>query len=562
MRLLVDISGLAYRSAHKLTLSDRNGVPTNLVFGTLRSLEHLAELLDPEEVIVCWDSGHAARSQLYPEYKANRKNRDPEFKEDFDRQMLVLRELLETLPLVHVAEPGVEADDCIAALCEFMKPEVLAIVTGDQDLHQLASGPMEVVNHPEWKGQRHAILDYDGVPAKMKMKPDQIVTYKVLVGDSSDNIKGVLGLGDVSARRLLASCSPGMQGLQEIMREAKVGGVKLGRMSYEEALPIVKRNLKLIRLRDTPMLSKEQRLRIIGGYRTARLDRRLREAKLRELLTAHDFKSILRRFSRFTLNFKCQERISRTAEANHAQEEVHQADQEGRPLWRKVRRVKGASDSGDRQGTGDHHYVRRIRKVKDPSHQSERRWRRIRRVVGASRRQAGGGRGNQDDAEGGPAPPQHSSDGQRPQLDPPDGHPGPARAVPAIVEQARASRARAHAQRVSDLQEVPQPESVRRGSTLSLLSALHDDFEWLKGRPDADLKRIVKIIRWYERDETYSPSEEDAAFIEELHRDHGMELPEWMMTEQEKEDRATPVASMDYWDFASNAIANMGRRRR
>lgn len=95
-----------------------------------------------------------------------------------------------------------------------------------------------------------------------------------------------------------------------------------------------------------------------------------------------------------------------------------------------------------------------------------------------------------------------------------------------------------------------------------MLSSLKDDFDWLKRRPADDLKRVVRIIRWFERDKDYTPSEEDEAFLEELAHERGMEMPDWMLTDDEIAEKGVPVADVDYWDFASAAIANMGSRRK
>lgn len=245
MILLVDISGLVYRTAHKVKLSVGKA-NTGMIFGVMRSLSALAHQLEPTQMILCFDAGRQARSDMYPEYKANRK-RDPDFKQAVDEQLAVLGKIIACLPIIKVACPGVEADDVIAHLADHLKGQPIGIITSDKDLHQLATRTTK-------------IFGYDGSQVELTMKPAQVVAWKVLVGDSSDNIKGVLGLGAKTADRLLAEHGS----LKNIVKWARQGN-KLGRMHVDDALPIIKRNLDLIRL-DGRLLTEDQKLHITSSY--------------------------------------------------------------------------------------------------------------------------------------------------------------------------------------------------------------------------------------------------------------------------------------------------------
>lgn len=284
MRLLVDISGIAYRRAHTMpSLSTSSGDDVRIVYGVVLHLERLATLLKPREMVICWDGGSEARKALYPEYKANRK-RDDEFQADFRRQLDVLSDFLKCLPVVQLRYKGVEADDIIAAVAQFCKMEKAGICTGDKDLYQLAS-------------RNHTIYNTDGTKAKLEFTPHQYLTYKVLVGDSSDNIKGVLGLGDKGVRGLFETYPT----LKKIMQAAKAGDVKLGRMGYKDASAVVKRNLRLMRAGG--VLTDNQRSQILADYKVGRLDTRIDIKELPNKLRSLKFASILSRVGMFRAAF-------------------------------------------------------------------------------------------------------------------------------------------------------------------------------------------------------------------------------------------------------------------
>jgi hypothetical protein len=160
--------------------------------------------------------------------------------------IVLLEEIGHHLPFIQIKVEDIEADDIIAELCEFIGG--LSIMSADKDLWQLTHHEgVEIIDHE----CNHTEPDYT---------PAQHVAYKALVGDTSDNIKGVLGVGPKTANSLLAAhCS-----LRRIMKWSKLG-YKLGRMTYEEALPIVKRNLRLMRL-DGSLLTDWQRRLIRAQY--------------------------------------------------------------------------------------------------------------------------------------------------------------------------------------------------------------------------------------------------------------------------------------------------------
>ena len=289
MILLVDISGLVYRTAHKVKLK-AGQQNTGMIFGVMRSLSALALQLEPTQMVLCFDAGRQARSALYPQYKANRQ-RDPDFKQAVDDQLELLVKIVTCLPIMEVACAGVEADDVIAHLADHLKGQPVGIVTSDKDLHQLAT-------------KTTRIFEYDGSQVELTMKPAQIVAWKVLVGDSSDNIKGVLGLGAKTADRLLAEHGS----LKNIVKHARQTGCKLGRMHLDEALPIIKRNLDLIRL-DGRLLTPAQKEQITRDYE-AELNCGLvvDEAGLKWVFEKLQFNSLIKKFNTFLAPFRALEK--------------------------------------------------------------------------------------------------------------------------------------------------------------------------------------------------------------------------------------------------------------
>lgn len=296
MIFLVDVSGYIHASAHKMKgakLKNEDGLQTGIVYGVLRSLSNLCDTFQPAAMALCYDAGRTMRDVVYPEYKANRK-RDPEIQEHLSLVCDLLLDFAALLPFVQVREQGIEADDVIAhishslaALCKIR----CTIVTKDKDLHQL-------------QRKRCNILGLDGRKPDPEFTPAQIVAYKVLVGDSSDNVKGVLGLGDKTARKLLIE----FESLKEIMSQARRGNIKLGKMTYEEAKPIVDRNMDLMRL-DGRLITQRQADNILQSFNNQlqkpfQIDR----DALREKLQEYQFKSFLMRFTSFCDTFGCLER--------------------------------------------------------------------------------------------------------------------------------------------------------------------------------------------------------------------------------------------------------------
>jgi DNA polymerase-1 len=197
--ILVDGSSYLYRAFHALPpLTSSRGDHTGAVLGVLNMLRKLLDEHDPERIAVVFDAGGKTfRDEMFEEYKANR----PPMPDELRQQVAPLLEAIEAmgLPLLRVA--GVEADDVIGTLAAQAAAagDTVLVSTGDKDMAQLVTGRVTLVNT-----MTDTIMDPEGVLEKFGVRPDQIIDYLALVGDTSDNIPGVPKVGPKTASKWLA----------------------------------------------------------------------------------------------------------------------------------------------------------------------------------------------------------------------------------------------------------------------------------------------------------------------------------------------------------------------
>jgi DNA polymerase-1 len=202
--LLVDGNSLVNRAYYALPpLTNKDGVPTGAIHGFLTMLFSMLRENDFDHLMVAFDTkAKTFRHKEYPDYKATRKG----MPDDLAQQMPILKEILDSLRIMHTEKDGYEADDLIGTLAMRAKEDGFStvILTGDRDLLQLVQEDIEV-SVPR-RGVSDLInFDEQTVIEDMGIHPNQVVDYKGLRGDPSDNIPGVKGIGDVTAKRLLAS---------------------------------------------------------------------------------------------------------------------------------------------------------------------------------------------------------------------------------------------------------------------------------------------------------------------------------------------------------------------
>jgi len=200
---LVDGHALAYRSYYafiRKPLVNSKGEETSAVFGFVKTLLGILDKYGPTHIAVVFDSREATfRSALYAEYKANR----PEMPESLSAQMVRIIEVLAAMCIPSLAVPGYEADDIIATLSRRFAGEVpVRIVSGDKDLFQVVGEKVRLIR-PGKSGLPDDEFDAEKVHALYGLTPAQFIDYQALMGDATDNVSGVPGVGEKTALKLI-----------------------------------------------------------------------------------------------------------------------------------------------------------------------------------------------------------------------------------------------------------------------------------------------------------------------------------------------------------------------
>ncbi len=208
---LIDGYALIYRAFFAMLsrpLRTAAGENTSAAWGVANFLLRLREKYRPEYLAWVNDAGDSFRTEVYPEYKSTREKLDEELQADFDRSVERIRALLDAFGVPVVAVEGWEADDVIGTLAARAGAAGLqaVIVSGDKDFHQLV-GPHVALLNPGRGGPgavEETWVDESNGAERLGVPPRQVVDYLALVGDSSDNIPGVRGIGEKGAQKLLA----------------------------------------------------------------------------------------------------------------------------------------------------------------------------------------------------------------------------------------------------------------------------------------------------------------------------------------------------------------------
>jgi DNA polymerase-1 len=199
--LLVDGNALVHRAYHAIQpLTSPSGEPTNATYGFISTLLKVMDDLQPEYAAIAWDIGRTFRHEQYAEYKATR----PEMADDLRVQFERIRQVVDIFKLPSKYAEGYEADDVLAALSQQAVEQGLDVIiaTGDTDTLQLVGPHVSVL----LSGRRFTdtkVYDEQAIHERYALEPKQLVDFKSLKGDPSDNIPGVRGVGKVTATRLL-----------------------------------------------------------------------------------------------------------------------------------------------------------------------------------------------------------------------------------------------------------------------------------------------------------------------------------------------------------------------
>jgi len=196
--VLVDGSSYLFRAFHALPpLTNKSGEPTGAMLGVVNMLRRLIETYKPTHMAVVFDAkGKTFRNDLYSEYKATR----PPMPDDLRAQIEPLHAIIRTMGLPLLSVPGVEADDVIGTLSVQAAASDCKVIisTSDKDLAQLVNEKVTLINT-----MSRTTLDIEGVKEKFGVPPNRIIDYLALMGDTSDNIPGVVKCGPKTAVKWL-----------------------------------------------------------------------------------------------------------------------------------------------------------------------------------------------------------------------------------------------------------------------------------------------------------------------------------------------------------------------
>jgi DNA polymerase-1 len=272
--ILIDGSSYLYRAFHALPpLTNAHGEPTGALFGVVNMLRATLKA-KPEYLAFVSDApGPTFRDALYDQYKANR----PPMPDDLRAQIEPMLAIVGALGFPILRVPGVEADDVIGTLAmqaQALGIEVL-ISTGDKDMAQLVGPHVTLINT-----MSNTVMDSDGVMEKFGVRPEQIIDFLALTGDTVDNVPGVPKCGPKTAAKWLAEYAT----LGSVIANAERIGGKIGE-SLRAALPQLPLSRELVTIKTDVALE-------LGPTDLAQRD--ADTAQLRELYARYEFKAALK----------------------------------------------------------------------------------------------------------------------------------------------------------------------------------------------------------------------------------------------------------------------------
>ena len=239
--ILIDGSSYLYRAFYVPQLkrmATTSGQPTGAVFGIINMIKSLqAEY--PESILVAiFDAkGKTFRHEMYEQYKANR----PPMPDELRSQIDYVYNAIKALGIPLIATPGVEADDVIGTYAKLAseKGHATLVASGDKDLAQIVDDKVHIIDT-----MKKVILDEAGVLEKFGVRPDQIIDYLALMGDTSDNVPGVPKVGPKTAVKWLAE----YHSLDGIIENAEQIGGKVGE-NLREFIPNLPLSKELVTIK-------------------------------------------------------------------------------------------------------------------------------------------------------------------------------------------------------------------------------------------------------------------------------------------------------------------------
>ncbi len=286
---LVDGYALIYRAFFAMIarpLTTRRGENTSAAWGVTNFLLRLLERRRPDYLAWVHDLGESFRHQTYPEYKATRQKLTEELQQEFDRSVERIEQILEAFRVPLVGVEGYEADDVIGTLAAAARGLQVVIVSGDKDFYQLIGPGIALLN--PGRGGPAAVeehwVDQTNASERLGVSPDRVVDYLALVGDSSDNVPGVKGVGEKTALELLKTFGD----LDAILANAERIPGKRAREAVQQYAELARLSRELVTIRrDVPLPLDLDRLRV----------RPPDVSRLTELFTELEFRSLIPKLS-------------------------------------------------------------------------------------------------------------------------------------------------------------------------------------------------------------------------------------------------------------------------
>ena len=235
--LIIDGDNLAHRALHRFnTFTTSKGIPSGVVFGVPFMLSSLIAKFLPNEVFIVFDGGRAQwRKDLLPTYKEREHKIDVDY-EEFYRAKEKLRLNLQHLGLKVLWEKGTEADDLIAVLVRRTKSAYITLVSSDKDFHQLISPTVSV-----YRPSNDTLLNTHNLKEVEGYHPHEALDYLTMLGDKSDNIPGVRGMGEVKIKSFLSDIGS----IEAFLDSEAVHYKSVPRERFEEAIRVSRKLMNL-----------------------------------------------------------------------------------------------------------------------------------------------------------------------------------------------------------------------------------------------------------------------------------------------------------------------------
>ena len=202
---LIDGMSIAFRAFYAMAQSNfanKNNEPTGAIFGFANMVTTLLERLEPQNIAVCFDCREKTfRHNLYTEYKANRTA----FPEELGLQLPYIKSFLDLAGINRIEFPGYEADDIIGTYCNqcLLNGWEVYCWTTDKDFYQLLDKGINIIRNPKDRKEDFEVIAVDDVKEIFGVCADDVIDYLALIGDASDNVPGIKGIGEKTAIPLI-----------------------------------------------------------------------------------------------------------------------------------------------------------------------------------------------------------------------------------------------------------------------------------------------------------------------------------------------------------------------